>query len=144
MLAERLFEHLLVARFEDVQRQKRVWKKQRAGKRHHGNVVGQRDGWLHGKNAVVLIKILRYGIETVRKPPEIAERQLSGRARGTEMNVVEDAAAAGQLEPRNSSQFSDPHGHDVRRAALTLEEIEERFELRGRVGSRRQLDELTA
>ena len=60
------------------------------------------------------------------------------------MNVVEDAAAAGQLEPGNSSQFSDPHGHDVRRAALTLEEIEERFELRGRVGSRRQLDELTA
>src|SRR5436190_36962 len=62
--------------------------------------------------------ILRYGIEAVRKPSQVSERQLAGRGRRTEISVVENAATAGQLQPRNPSHFSDAHGHNVRGAAL--------------------------
>ena len=48
VLTQGVLEHLLVTRFEDVERQERVRKKQRARQRHDRDLVWQRDGLIHG------------------------------------------------------------------------------------------------
>jgi hypothetical protein len=40
---------LLIARLKDVERQERVREKQRAGEGHYRDLIGQRDGVIHGE-----------------------------------------------------------------------------------------------
>jgi hypothetical protein len=49
VLAQGVFEHFLVTRFENVEGQKRMRKKQRAWERHYRDLTWQRDGLIHGE-----------------------------------------------------------------------------------------------
>lgn len=109
-------------------------KKQRAGKRHDRNLAGQSDGLVHANPEIYLWQSLA----------QFPDRELSSDVRFSEVGVVERAAAPGQFEPRGSAELADPHGDDFFRRPLPLKKIEELFQLRGRVGSRRDLDDVRA
>ena len=72
VFSQGVFEHLLVTRLEDVDRQESVRKKQRAREWHHRDPVWQRDGLIHGEKIKAVL--LRYGVGVVRKLRRLFER----------------------------------------------------------------------
>ena len=79
-----------------------------------------------------------------QRAPELRDGQLAFGGGRTEMGVVQEAAAPGQLEAGRAAEFPDPHRDDVPEPAVALEEIEERVELRRSVGACGYFDEAGA
>src|SRR5436853_6822420 len=62
------------------------------------------------KNSAVL---LRYRIAPTGKPAQFLDRKLAGYSAGTEMDVVQDIAAATEFDAGGAAEFSDAHGSDI-------------------------------
>lgn len=81
---------------------------------------------------------------TRQDPTQFFHGQLPGRDGCAEVGVIKKTAAARELDARQAAQFTDSHRDKLHPAAVAVEEIEKRIQLRRGVRANSDFDDVRA